>query len=145
MRGEPVFQEIMVHPEIKETPEEFLQAVHEESAISYRDLKEYISKLKENGIKINTELVSLHHKLAYPWYSLVVMFLSVPFLAKTSTRRLIALNVLICLVIVFTFHISGAITLALGKAGKLFPIMSAWTANFLFGFGTFFFLERANE
>ena len=145
MLGEPVFQEIAVHPEIKETPDEFLQAVNEESTISYRDLKDYIAKLKENGVKITTELVSLHHKLAYPWNSLVVMFLSVPFLAKTSTRRFIALNILICLAFVFIFHISGAIMLALGKAGKLFPLISAWTINFLFGFGTFFFLERANE
>ena len=145
MLGEPSFQAVAVYPEINETPEEFLKAVNEGSLISYRDLKEYITKLKENGIKVNTELVALHHKLSFPWSSLVVMFLSVPFLAKTATRRTIALNVLICIAFVFLFHISGAIILALGKAGKLFPILSAWSPNFLFGFGTLFFLDHANE
>lgn len=145
MLGEPAFQETMVYPEVNESPEEFLKAVNEGILISYRDLKDYTEKLKANGIKINTEMVALQHKLSLPWYSLVVMFLSVPFLAKTSTRRMIALNVLTCLAFVFLFHISGAIMLALGKAGKLFPILSVWSPNFLFGFGTFFFLDRANE
>ena len=145
MFGEPVFQEIVTYPEINEPPEEFLKAVNEGAAISYRDLKEYIGKLKENGIKLNTEMVTLHHKLSFPWNSLVMMFLAVPFLAKTSTRRTIAINVLACIASVFLFHVSGAVMLALGKAGKLFPILSAWSPNFLFGFGTFFFLDRANE
>lgn len=145
MIGEPVFQQTMVYPEINEPPEEFLKAAHEGSLISYRDLKDYTNKLRTNGVKVNAEIVILQHKLSLPWYSLVVMFLSVPFLAKTSTRRMIALNVLACLAFVFLFHISGAIMLALGKAGKLFPVISVWSPNFLFGFGTFFFLDRANE
>lgn len=145
MLGEPAFQQVMVYPEIKETPDEFLKAVSEGTFISYRDLKDYIAKLKENGIILDTEMVALHHKLSFPWQSLVVMFLCVPFLAKTSTRRVIALNVLACLGFVFFFHVSGAVVLALGKAGKLFPLLSAWSPNFLFGFGTFFFLDRANH
>ena len=142
--GEPIFQPVIVYPEINETPDEFLKAANEGSQISYRDLKDYIAKLKENGIKLNTEIVALHQKLSFPWHSLVVMFLCVPFLAKTSTRRMIAFNVLACIAAVFLFHVSGAIMLALGKARKLFPILSAWSPNFLFGFGTFFFLDRAN-
>ncbi|MBI4358840.1 MAG: LptF/LptG family permease [Candidatus Omnitrophica bacterium] len=145
MLGEPTFQAVIVYPEINETPNDFLKAVNEGIAISYRDLKEYIAKLRENGIKADAELVTLHQKLAFPWQSLVVMFLTVPFLAKTTRRRMIALNVLTCLAFVFLFHITGAILLALGKAGKLFPILSTWSPNFMFGFGTFFFLDRANE
>ena len=145
MLGEPLFQAVAVYPEINEPPGEFLKAVNEGELISYRDLKEYVKKLRENGVKLSTEVVTLHHKLSFPWASLVMMFLSVPFLAKTTTRRFIAINVLACIFFVFLFHISGAILLALGKAGKLFPILSVWTPNFIFGFGTFFFLDRANH
>jgi lipopolysaccharide export system permease protein len=126
-------------------PNDFLRSINEGVMISYQELKEYIEKLKANGVKISTERVSLHQKLAYPWYSLTVMFLCVPFLAKTSTRRMIAWNVLACLAFVFLFHVSGAVMLALGKAGKIFPLLSAWTPNFLFGVGTLFALERANQ
>ncbi|MBI4373092.1 MAG: LptF/LptG family permease [Candidatus Omnitrophica bacterium] len=142
--GEPTFQPVAVYPEINETPDEFLKAVNEGAQISYHDLKDYIAKLKENGIKLNNEMVALHQKLSFPWHSLVVMFLCVPFLARSATRRTIAFNVLACIAAVFLFHVSGAVVLALGKAGKLFPILSAWSPNFFFGFGTFFFLDRAN-
>lgn len=145
MLGEPTFQQIVTYPEINESPGEFLKAVNEGALISYRDLKDYVNKLKENGVKLTTEIVALHQKLSFPWHSLVVMFLSVPFLIKTSTRRMIAVNVLTCLCFVFLFHIFGAIMLALGKAGKIFPLLSAWTPNFIFGFGTFFFLDHANH
>ncbi len=143
--GEPTFQETVVYPELDETPDEFLNAVNENLTISYRDLKDYIAKLRENGIKVGAELVTLHQKLSIPWQSLIVMFLTVPFLARTTTRRLIAFNILICLAFVFLYHVSSAVMFAMGKAGKLFPMFSAWTPNFIFGFGTFFFLEQANQ
>ena len=41
-------------------------------------------------------------------------------------------------------HLGVANTVALGMAGKIQPIVSAWTHNFVFGVGTFFFLDRAN-
>ncbi|MBI1977142.1 MAG: LptF/LptG family permease [Candidatus Omnitrophica bacterium] len=145
MLGEPAFQKIAIYPEVNEPPQEFLKAINEGVLISYGDLKDYVTKLKENGVKLSTEIVALQQKLAFPWHSLVVMFLTIPFLAKTSTRRMIAINVLSCLLFVFLFHVLGAVMLALGKAGKIFPIVSVWTPNFLFGFGTFFFLDRANQ
>jgi len=145
MLGDPVFQETTVYPEFDETPDEFSNAVNENLSISYRDLKDYITKLKENGIKVSTEIVTLHQKLSIPWQSMVVMFLTVPFLAKSTTRRLIAFNILLCIAFVFLYHVTSAVMFAMGKAGKIFPLLSVWTPNFIFGFTTFFFLERANQ
>jgi len=142
--GEPNYQKVVVYPEITETPSEFLRAAQETEMISYRELKDYVNKLKANGIELDQEEVTLQSKLSFPWQALLVMFLSVPLLTKTATRRMIAPRVLACLLIVFLFHISGALLLALGMAGKIMPIMSAWTHNFVFGVGTFFFLDRAN-
>ncbi len=145
MVGEPTFSSVAVYPEIRERPDEFLNASSETAMISYRELKSYMAKMKANGIALDAEAVELYYKLSFPWQSLAVMFLTIPFLAKTTTRKLIAVNVLMCLTLVFLFHVSGAIMLALGKAGKVFPLMSAWFHNFLFGFGAFFFLDRANH
>jgi len=142
--GEPLYRERATYPEIRETPEEFRLAASEGASISYRDLKEHINKLKENGIKLSTELVSLNYKLASPWSSLIVMFMTIPLLARTSTRRMVALNILMCIAFIFLFHVSGAVMLALGQAEKLIPIVSAWAHSFIFGIGTFMFLDRAN-
>ncbi|OGW76529.1 MAG: hypothetical protein A3J52_01225 [Omnitrophica bacterium RIFCSPHIGHO2_02_FULL_49_9] len=142
--GEPTYRETVVYPEITEGPDQFRRAGSIGFAISYRDLKEHVKTLRESGVKLSSELVSLHYKLASPWHSLIVMLLVVPFLAKTSTRRMIAFNVLVCLCFIFLFHVSGAVILAMGKAAKLFPLASAWAQSFIFGFGTLFFLDRAN-
>jgi len=143
--GEPSFQQTAVVGEIRETPEDFLRAARESATISYRELKDYVTQLRENGVKIDIERVALQHKLAFPWNPLAVMIMTIPLLAKTSMRRMIAPSVLLCLALVFGFHIFGAMMLALGKAGKLVPLLSAWSHHFLFGFGTFFFLDRANN
>lgn len=143
--GEPVFKAVTVYPEITETPDDFLNAARGNQYISYRELKDYIDKLKENEIKLYTESVTLHNKLSSPWNALAVMFLTIPLLAKSATRRRIAPTLLFCLALVFLFHTFGAMMLALGKAGKIMPLLSAWSHQFLFGFGTFFFIERANH
>lgn len=145
MVGEPTFKKLAVYPEIQETPEEFLQASKELNSISYHDLRDFIQKMKHNGIKLSSENVELQYRLAYPWQSLIVMFMTIPFLAKTVTRRMIAMNILACLGAIFAYHITGALMLALGKAGKMFPVVSAWFHNVVFGVGVFFFLDRANE
>lgn len=144
MFGEPVFQSTASYAEITETPDDFLKAAREASYISYRELKDYVTKLKENGVRVDVERVALQQKLAFPWNPLAVMFLAIPLLAKTKTRRMIAPAVLLTLGFVFLFHITGAMGLALGKAGKLTPILSAWSHQFIFGFSTFFSLDRAN-
>jgi len=57
---------------------------------------------------------------------------------------LFAKNILICLALVFSYHVLSAIALALGASGLLFPFLSAWLANIIFTTGGIFFLEHAN-
>lgn len=142
---EPVFYETKVYPEITETVEDLERSAVETRFVSYKELKEYLRRLKENGLKPYPELVDLYDRLASPWNSLIIMFIAFPFLAKTATRKSVAINVLVCLGCVFAFHVSNAVFLALGKSGKLFPFLSAWLGSFLYGFGSLFFIEHANH
>jgi len=143
--GQPKNFESAIYPEINETPQEFYRSVEESMAIPYKDLKDHLRKLKENGLRPNSELVDLNMRLSAPWYSLIMMLIAIPFLGKTATRKTIALNILYALGIVFAFHVSQAVSVALGKAGRLFPFFSVWLNNFAFGFGALFFMERANR
>lgn len=145
LTDEPAFFETKIYPEITETPEEFQLSTAETSFVPYRELKAYLIQLKENGLKPYTETVDLYQRLSFPWNSLVVMFLAFPFLAKSATRKQIAFNVLLCLVAVFSFHISTAFLTALGKSGKIFPWLSAWLSSFLFGAGALYFLAEADR
>ena len=134
-----------IYPEITESPQEFFKAAADTRMLAYRELKEYMKRLKDNGLQPFSELVDLNGRLSSPWNTLVVMFLCFPLLAKTATRKSIALNILTCLGLVFVFHVSTAIFTALGKSGKILPFLSVWINTFLFGFGSLFFLERADH
>ncbi len=103
-----------------------------------------IRKLQDNDIRVSAEKVDLYARLAMPWQGLVMMMIAVPLLAKTSTRKVIALNVLICVGLIFAYHVTGAVGMALGKAGKLFPFLSAWAGNIIFTATALVTLERAN-
>ena len=143
--GEPKNYVSKRYEDIRTRPEDLLYASSEADVLSRRELKHYIQKLEENGIKPAGERVDYHYRLASPWHSLVMMLIAIPLLSPTRTKKVIAFNVLVCLGIVFAFHVTGAVSLALGKAGKLAPFFSAWFGTILFAGGAIFFLERGNE
>ncbi len=143
--GEPKSFAKKIYPEINVPPLELALASMESSFLTYRELKGSIQKLKQNGVNVSSEIVDMHERLAVPWKGLVMMFITVPILARTTSRKLIAVNVLLCVGLVFLYHVVGAIGLALGKAGKLFPFFSAWGTNIIFAAGSLIRLERANH
>ena len=142
--GEPQTFPAKVYPELKFTPKELAMASMESSFLTYRELKASIRKLQENGVNVYSENVDLHYRLAQPWEALVMMLIAVPFLARTTNRKAIAMNVLICVGVIFAYHVSNAIGLALGKAGKISPFLGAWSGNILFALGAIFNLEKGN-
>ena len=142
--GEPQTLPFKTYPELKFTPKEIAIASMESSFLTYRELKSSILKLQENGVNVSAEKVDLHYRLAQPWQALVMMLIAVPFLARTTNRKAIAINVLICVGVIFAYHVTNAVGLALGKAGKIFPFLGAWSGNILFALAAIFHLEKAN-
>lgn len=142
--GEPQTFPTKIYPEINFPPEEIVAAASESTFLTYRELKRSIEKLKENGVRIHSELVDLHDRLASPWQGLVMMIISIPLLAQTANRKQIALRLLVCLGLAFGYHVVEAVGLAMGKAGKIFPFLSAWSGNLIFATAALVKLDRAN-
>lgn len=142
--GEPRTYPKKRYGEITFSPDELTAASSESMYLNYKELKGWISKLEENGVLVHDERVDLQYRLASPWQSLVMMLICIPFLAKTTNRKAIAFQVLLCVAFIFCYHVSGAIFMALGKAGKIFPFASAWAANILFAAGALVTLDKAN-
>ena len=142
--GEPLQFKTKSYPDIKFTPAELEIYSTDRDFLTYRELKGTIQKLTENGVSVYAEKVELHYRLAAPWQGLVMMLIAIPFLARTTNRRVIAVNVLCCVALIFSYHVISAVGLALGKAGKIFPFMSAWMGNILFSLGSLFYIEKAN-
>lgn len=142
--GEPKTFPFKTFPDIVFTPDDLVSASSESTYLSYRELKDSIQKLKDNGVNVNAESVDLNYRLAAPWQALVMMLLTVPFMGRSLNRRAIAMHVLFCVGTIFAFHVSGAVGIALGKAGKTLPFLSAWFGNIVFAAGALFYMDKAN-
>ena len=96
-------------------------------------------------MNVFSEMVDLQVRLAAPWQGLIMMLVTIPLLAKTTSRKAIAFSVLVCVALVFLFHVTQAVGIALGKAGKLSPFLAAWLGNIIFTAGALIHLDRANH
>jgi lipopolysaccharide export system permease protein len=143
--GEPKTFATKAYPEITFTPKDLVSVSSNSPFLSYRDLKLSIAKLKENGVNVYAETSELHARMASPWQALVMMLISIPFMARTSNRKLIALNVLVCVALAFGFHVTNAVAMAMGKAGKILPFFAAWSGNILYSIGALIYMEKANH
>ncbi len=130
-RDEPSFFKKMII-DIEETPKDFLRRESSAEFMSYRKLKGYINRLSGSGAKIVQKLlVDLHYKISFPFVSLVIIFLGIPFaLSAQGTGKAASIGLFI--VIGFSYYSVEALSLALGKRGILPPFLSAWFANILF-------------
>ena len=143
--GEPLNKATYTFEEITETPGDFLEANLNTDFLSSKDLKRHIFRLESNGLNVNAERAALHQKNAFPWQSLVIMIITIPFLAQTTNiRRNLAKNVLVCLITVLSYHVLSAITLAIGNTGLFIPAISAWFTNITFMLGGLLFMDSAN-
>ncbi len=143
--GEPIFFAKKLYPELNVLPKDIANASQDSIYLSYREMKQSMKKLKESGVNVYSERVDLHERLASPWQSLVMMLIAIPLIMPTRTRKGIAASILICIGLVFTYHVTTAVGLALGKAGKLFPFLSAWFGNILFTLGALANFDKANH
>lgn len=125
-----IFKKMFI--DIEEKPKDFLKREASSEFMSYRKLKNYIERLSGSGAKIVRKLsVDLHHKVSFPFVSLVIILLGVPFALSAQGTGKIA-SVGLCIAIAFFYYIVEALSLALGKQGSLPPFLAAWFANFLF-------------
>lgn len=142
--GEPRSYSSKAYPDLDAHPNDLANASRDSILLSYREMKKVTHKLAETGVNVHSEMVDLQYRLASPWQSLVMMLITIPLLGSTRTRKGIAQGVLICVLIIFSYHLTSAIGVAVGKSGFLLPFLGAWAGNIIFSVGALLFLDKAN-
>lgn len=138
--GEPIAFDKR-HLKIDEGPRDFMRYEARTEFMSYRQLSNYIKKITGAGeATINKLLVDLHYKRAFAFITLVAVLIGLPFgLIKYSHGFLMGLG--IAFIISICYYALLAVTLALGKAGILPPLLSAWCTNILFSISAIILLK----
>jgi lipopolysaccharide export LptBFGC system permease protein LptF len=114
-----------------EPPEYFKTEEPDAALMTYGQLSNYVSQLQRGGYNVVPLLVALQRKIAFPFVTMVMTLLAIPFAVTTGRRgTLYGIGVGIILAIVYwvTLSVSGAI----GAGGLLPPVLAAWTPNILF-------------
>ncbi len=119
--------------DIDEKPDDFLiKSEFRTEFMNYKQLKEYLDKMVGTNKRVFRRLlVDLHYKLAFPFISLVIILIGVPFIL-TSQRQKAFAGIGSSIAVVLLFYAVNAISIALGKGGTLPPFVSAWLANVSF-------------
>lgn len=133
--GEPInYAEKII--DIEEEPKDFQRRQREPTFMSFYELKNYISKFEDISPQtIRKLLVDLYYKVSFPFVNLVILLIGIPFGLMTKMRGGLLRGIGTSIAIVFPYYCLMAVSYALGKAGILPPLLSAWIANIVFGAG----------
>ena len=122
-----------------EPPEYFATESPDADRMSYVQLRRYISDLRASGFNVVPQTVALHRKISFPFVTLIMTLIAVPFAVTTGRRGAlygIAVGIVLAVVYWLTTNAFGAI----GSAGMVAPVLAAWAPNLIFGAGAAYLL-----
>jgi len=115
-----------------EAADYFVTEAREPELMNFGQLRRYITELKASGYNVLEHEVGLHRKIAFPFVTLVMTLIAVPFAVTTGRRgAMYGIGVGIVLALVYWTMIS--IFAAFGQGGLIDPALAAWAPNLIFG------------
>ena len=115
-----------------ETPDYFDSEIRRPDQMRYGELKDYIAELEESGQAVPELKVELYKKTAFPFVSLVMALVALPFAFRLG-RRGALYGIGISIVLGMAFMVVFALFSTLGEAGALPPAVAVWSPDALFG------------
>jgi LPS export ABC transporter permease LptG/LPS export ABC transporter permease LptF len=102
--------------------------------MSYSQLKAYVARLRSSGFDVGEQEVALARKISFPFVTLIMTLLAVPF-AVTTGRRGAMYGIGAGIVLAIAYWVAISVFGALGSGGLVAPSLAAWAPNLLFGAG----------
>ncbi|MGE3843546.1 MAG: LptF/LptG family permease, partial [Vicinamibacterales bacterium] len=102
-------------------------------------LKAYIADLQSSGLIVVPYAVALQRKLSFPFVTIVMSMLAVPF-AVTTGRRGALYGIGIGIALAIAYWLLFSLFAAIGTGGLLSPSLAAWAPNILFALGAAYML-----
>lgn len=125
-----------------EQPDYFVQEVKESSKMTFVELRDYLDELQAAGFEVDHLRTDLHTKLAFPFVSMIMLVLGVPFalsIGRKGTLYGVALGIFLGILYWGAFGVFGV----LGNNGLLAPVLAAWGPNLVVGSSSLFLLFSA--
>ena len=94
-------------------------------------LREHIAELERAGYNTVPLQVALHRKMAFPFITLIMTMIAIPF-GITTGRKGTLFGIGIGIVLAILYWTTQSLFAAVGSAGALAPPLAAWAPNILF-------------
>src|SRR5688572_8319476 len=115
-----------------EPAEYFVTEARQPDLMNFSQLRVYINELRASGYNVLEHEVGLHRKVAFPFVTLVMTLIAVPF-AVTTGRRGAMYGIGVGIVLAMIYWVMISIFAAFGASGVLDPMLAAWAPNLVFG------------
>ena len=115
-----------------EPPDFFETEPPDSELMNTRELGIYVEELRKSGFDVVELVVALHRKVSFPFVTVVLTLIAVPF-AVTMGARGALYGVGVGIALSCSYWIVMSIFGAFGSAGLLTPILAAWAPNLVFG------------
>jgi LPS export ABC transporter permease LptF/LPS export ABC transporter permease LptG len=129
---ELTFNSFAEQPLTLEPPGYFASERPDAEQMSFTQLRAHVAELQASGFNVVPYVVDLHRKLAFPFITIIMALIAVPFAVTTGKRgALYGIGAGLVLAIVYwtTISVFGAI----GSGGLMAPALAAWAPNAIFG------------
>ncbi|MBI3814277.1 MAG: LPS export ABC transporter permease LptG [Nitrospinae bacterium] len=130
---------------VKEKPEDFMSVSISPEEMGFKEIRDYIRKIKKEGLDATRYLVDMHIKLSFPAISFIMAIIAIPFSLRTGRQGGFTVGIGLSVVLGFTIWFIFSMGVSLGHAGKLPPFISAWGANIIFAAGGIYFLTTSRQ
>jgi LPS export ABC transporter permease LptG len=113
-----------------EPPEYFETEQPLAELMTVAELRRYIDELRGSGFNVVPSMVELQRKIAFPFVTLVMTLVALPF-GVTMGRRGTLYGIGLAIVLALGYWLLFSVFLAIGRTGLLSPVLAAWTPNII--------------
>ncbi|HET7712416.1 MAG TPA: LPS export ABC transporter permease LptG, partial [Thermoanaerobaculia bacterium] len=131
----PITTPLALH--YRETPDDFATEAKSPDQMTFAELRRYIEIIKSSGYAAERLSVKLYEKTSWPALCLIMALIALPFAFKIGKRGALY-GVGVALILGIAYWMVFAIFTKFGEVGNLPPLLSAWSANILFGIGAIY-------
>jgi LPS export ABC transporter permease LptG len=110
--------------------------------MGYKQLRDYTERLRAGGFDVLDQDVALAGKIAFPFVTIILTLMAVPFAVLTGRGGAMA-AIGIGIGLALTYWITISVFAAMGTGGLVAPLVAAWAPNMLFGAAAVYLLLTA--
>ena len=107
--------------------------------MGYRQMRLYTDRLRASGLDVLGLEVALARKLSFPFVTIIMTLIAVPFAVLTGHRGAMA-GIGVGIGLAMTYWTTISVCAAMGAGGMMPPTIAAWAPNAIFGAGAAYLL-----